>query len=316
MVYTNSSLTNGQEGGCMPFSLSGLPAFEYYQPTTICEALTLLHDNPSAKVYLGGTDLFPRLRKQTVTTNVLIDLKWINDFPETMINTAGDLLISPLTTFSHLEAYLGMVPGGEVLANAIQQLGTRSLRNRATLAGNICNASPAADSAASLLVYDAKLTLQSLQTDRETSIKDYFQGAGKTVLQANELLTQIKIPAQNAQCKGTYLKISRNKAADLAICGVAVLVCPSSENKCGFSFRLAVSGANVVPVLAVEAADFLSENEIQQSTLQKAARMAADAVMPLSDVRSSREYRSEMVYQLTILALTQILQKPDMEVML
>ena len=117
----------------MTFSLSGLPSFDYFQPTTICEALQLLREYPKSKAYLGGTDLFPRLRKESIKADVLIDLKWVNDFPETMISQTGDLVINPQTTFSHLLSYLGESDGGEVLSQAIQQLGTRSLRNR----GNI-----------------------------------------------------------------------------------------------------------------------------------------------------------------------------------
>ena len=298
----------------MTFSLSGLPSFNYFQPTTIREALELLRDNPGAKVYLGGTDLFPRLRKETITTDILIDLKWVNDFPETMINKSGDLIINPQSTFSHLPAYLGELSGGEILSQAIQQLGTRSIRNRATLAGNLCNASPAADSIASLMLYNATLTLQSLDDEREIAVTNFFSGAGKTVLHHDELLVQIKIPAQHPQCKGTYLKLSRNKAADLAICGVAVLLCPNEQNKSGFDFRIAVSGANVVPVLAVEASSFLANNQINQETVFQAATMVTNDVTPLSDVRSSAEYRKEMVCQLTIQALENTLQEFAMEV--
>jgi aerobic carbon-monoxide dehydrogenase medium subunit len=298
----------------MTFGLSGLPSFDYYQPTTIREALQLLHGNPQAKVYLGGTDLFPRLRKESLKSDVLIDLKWINDFPETMINQAGDLIINPQSTFSRLLAYLGELNGGEILSEAIQQLGTRSIRNRATLAGNLCNASPAADSIASLLVYDAILTLQSLEGDRKVAINDFFSGAGKTVMLPDELLIQVEIPAQHPQCRGTYIKLSRNKAADLAICGVAVLLCPNKENKAEYDFRIAVSGANAVPVLASEASTYLADHELTNANLQHAANMAAGSVSPLSDVRSSAQYRKEMVCQLTRQALESTLLKFGAEV--
>ena len=298
----------------MTFSLSGLPSFDYYQPTTIREALQLLRDNPESKAYLGGTDLFPRLRKETIKANILIDLKWINDFPETMISTSGDLIISPQTSLSHLLAYLGESNGGEILSQAIQQLGTRSLRNRATLAGNLCNASPAADSAASLMVYNANLTLQSLEGERTISINKFFSGAGKTVLRRDELLTQITIPSQHPQCKGTYLKLSRNKAADLAICGVAVLVCPNELKESGYDFCIAVSGVNVVSLLVVEAGKFLAANEINRANIHHAADIVADCVTPLSDVRSSAEYRKDMVYQLSKKALLDTLNKFEVEV--
>ena len=297
----------------MSFSLSGLPAFEYFQPTTIREALDLMREFPSACIYAGGTDLFPRLRKQIISGDVLIDLKWINDFPETMIQANGDLVINPLTTFSHLQAYLEMIPAGEVLSDAIHQLGTRSLRNRATLAGNLCNASPAADASASLLVYDAIVKLQSVQGERDVPVCEFFVGPGKSVIQTGELLTGITIPVQEPHSRGTYLKISRNKVADLAICGVAVLGYPDAQHGCGFNFRIAVSGANAIPVVVPGVWDILSTT-MNQACLMKAAREVANSVTPLSDVRSTREYRKEMVYELTLQALTQTLQKFGVEV--
>ncbi|MBI9047989.1 MAG: FAD binding domain-containing protein [Anaerolineaceae bacterium] len=299
----------------MRFSLSGLPAFDYLQPTTVGEALTMLDAQSSTRVYLGGTDLFPKMRKQILKPTTLIDLKWINDFPETMINENGEMVINPQATYSHILPYLGQFNGGAALFDAIVQIGTRSLRNRATLAGNICNASAAADSVAALIACGAYLTLQSKSGSRNVNVEKFILGPVETVCQSDEILTKISIPAQPANCAGTYLKISRNKAADLAICGVAVVVCHSAKHPSGLAYKIVINGANPRPLQAEDACQFLAKQQPQISFLQEAARMAADAVTPLSDLRSSQAYRREMVYELTLQALKICLEKLGKEML-
>jgi carbon-monoxide dehydrogenase medium subunit len=288
----------------MNFGLSGIPAFDYYQPASLKEALVLLDAQASAQAYLGGTDLFPRIRSRQNHPQLLIDLKAIQDFPATQLTENGELLINPQTSLAHLLPWLQDFAGGELLSSAILQLGTPSLRNRATLAGNLCNASPAADSIAPLMALNARVVLQSTQTRREVLVEDFMLSPGKTVCRQNELLTAIILPAQPVGSRGVYLKIGRNRAADLSICGVAILVSANEKNKFGSSCQIVVSGANPIPIKISAASEYLAGHQPDQAAFQHAARLASQAVQPISDLRSSAAYRQAMVYELTLQALT------------
>ena len=288
----------------MNFGLSGIPAFDYHQPTSLKEALALLDTESYAQAYLGGTDLFPRIRSRQNHPQLLIDLKAIQDFPATQLTKSGELQINPQTSLAHLLPWLKTFEGGEVLSSAILQLGTPSLRNRATLAGNLCNASPAADSIAPLMALNSRVVLQSAQARREVRVEDFMLSPGKTVCQPNELLTAIILPAQPINSRGVYLKIGRNRAADLSICGVAVLISSERRNDSGVTCQIAISGANPIPLRITSACDYLTVHQLDKAAFQHAARLASLAVQPISDLRSSQEYRQAMVYELTLQALT------------
>jgi carbon-monoxide dehydrogenase medium subunit len=288
----------------MNFGLSGIPAFDYHQPASLKEALVLLDAQACAQAYLGGTDLFPRIRSRQSHPQLLVDLKSIQDFPATQFTESGELQINPQTSLAHLLPWLQDFAGGEVLSSAILQLGTPSLRNRATLAGNLCNASPAADSIAPLMTLNSRVVLQSSETCREVLVEDLMLSPGKTICWQNELLTAIILPAQPANSRGVYLKIGRNRAADLSICGVAVLVSLNDKNNSGVSCRIVVSGANPIPIKISAASEFLAGHLPDQAAFEHAARLASQAVQPISDLRSSAAYRQAMVYELTLQALT------------
>ena len=287
----------------MNFTLSGLPAFDYRQPASLKEALAILYAERTAQGYLGGTDLFPRIRNGTNIPHLLVDLKAIQDFLPTQVKASGELWINPQTTLAHLLPWLENFPGGDVLSSAILQLSTPSLRNRATLAGNLCNASPAADSVAPLIALNTRVVLQSLRETREVAVEDFLLSPGKTVCMQNELLTALIIPKQPGNSRGVYLKLGRNRAADLSICGVAVLVSKDKKNNSGVNCQIVISGANPIPIKISAACEFLAGHLPDLAAFQHAARLASQAVQPISDLRSSQEYRQAMVYELTLQAL-------------
>jgi CO/xanthine dehydrogenase FAD-binding subunit len=287
----------------MTFGLSGIPAFDYYRPANLADALILRQAQPQALVYLGGSDVFPRLRSRQLSSSALIDLKSIADFPATEVLADGTLRINPQESFIQLLPWLANFPGGAVLSAAIQQTGTPALRNHATLAGNICNASPSADSLAPLMVLQTQVILQSLLGSRQLPVQEFILGPGKTACRPDELLTQINIPVQPEGSVGTYLKLGRNKAADLAICGAAVMSFPAAGTANGLRHRIAVSGANPVPLLLENISEYLASQPAGLPAYEHAARLAADAVHPIDDLRSSKQYRTAMVYELVLRGL-------------
>jgi CO/xanthine dehydrogenase FAD-binding subunit len=147
------------------------------------------------------------------------------------------------------------------------------------------------------------LTLQSSRGTRWLPVADFFLAPGKSACADDELLTQISLPVQPGHTVGVYLKISRNKAADLAICGVAVSMTAQAQTPSGFSYQIVVSGANPVPFQSNPACGMLGEQFPVFQRFQEAAHMTAEAVNPVGDIRSSIAYRKAMVYELTLQAL-------------
>jgi CO/xanthine dehydrogenase FAD-binding subunit len=258
---------------------------------------------PSTRVIAGGTDVLLKARNYPVPVTV-VDISGIAELCG--VRQAEDgIYIGAATRLAEVvraaalqdEAYQALIQGAV-------QVGSPQIRNLATLGGNLCNASPSADTAAPLLALDACVALESQAGQRIVRLEDFFQGPGKTVLAEGELLTSIFIPNQPAGAKSIYLKHSPRRAMDLAFVGVAVWAAGTQHPQ----VRIALSAVAPTPMRALPAENYLSQLEfIDAAALDEAARLSAQAAKPISDVRSSSSYRNEMVRVLTQRALRQTL---------
>jgi len=193
-----------------------------------------------------------------------------------------------------------------VLAEASQSVASYQLRNRATIVGNICNASPAGDTIGACLVYDGRLCVYGSDGSYEVPLAGFFTGPGKTTLKNGEIVTAIKLPLPPAGSTGTYIKLGRNKLSDLSIVGITALGYPDASVPSGFRFRLALASVAPVPLVPVRAEKILAEGEITEASLRKAGEAAMEECSPIDDVRSSARYRKLMVRNLTYRALAQV----------
>jgi carbon-monoxide dehydrogenase medium subunit len=178
------------------------------------------------------------------------------------------------------------------------------VRHRGTIAGNICNAVPSADTAPALLVLDATLKLVSKKGERIVKIADFFKGPSETVLKPDELLVEIQIPDLPEGSVGKYLKLSPRRAMDLAIVGVAVLIVPDS-GKFG-DIRIALGAVSPIPVRANAAEALLRGQKPDTGLIERVAAAAAASCRPISDHRASAEYRTDMVKVLTKRAIIEL----------
>lgn len=272
---------------------TGLKSFEYLKPQSLGEACLLLGTHgPEARVLAGGTDLIVRMRDRQVTPRYVIDLKGIPGIASIAVAEDGDLVIGAGATLNAV-AESTLVQGRyQILSQAAHSVGSYQVRNRATLVGNICNASPAADIAPALMALEAVVQVCGPLGDREISVGSFFAGPGKTVLGAGELVRAVRIPAIPYPSKGVYLKHSRRKAVDLAMVGVAVLVV---QKPSGPEVRIALGAVAPTPIRAPQAEDLLNRGGFGGPNLDLAAAAAAEGASPITDVRASREYRAEMV---------------------
>lgn len=196
-----------------------LPKMEYMAPSSLKEAFHLLKDYQSkARLLAGGTDLIPKMKKRAITAEIIIDLNRIPGLSG--IEIRGDRLhIRGLTRLAEIKESPLVKEKAPALAQAIGLMASPPIRNRATIAGNLCTASPAADTAPPLLVLDALVKMESIRGERIVPLSEFFLGPEKTVKRPDEILTEVIIPVQEGN--SAFMKLGRRKAFTLAVVSAA-----------------------------------------------------------------------------------------------
>jgi len=275
-----------------------LPKFDYFAPQTLPETLELLDKHgQESKLLAGGTDLIVSLRARERRPKSIIDIKAVRDLHQISYDEKRGLNVGAAVTINKLLHHDGLLKGYSILSEAISTIGDFEIRNRATLAGNICNASPAADSAPALLVLNANVNVASRRGKRTVLVRDFFAGVKRTTLASNEIVTSIDIPPPPKESKGAYLKARRTVGEDLCIVGVGGLVTPNPKS--GKSVRLAYSSVAPTPVRALEAERIFEKAKPVDELLDEAMPIVWKTVSPISDIRGGKEYRANLVEVLT-----------------
>lgn len=262
---------------------------DYLAPTTVDEAIAL-KATPGTAWLLGGTDLLPQMRAGRKAPERLVDLKRIPGLHEIRESADGGLSIGAAVPLADIEVHPGVLDRFPLLAECAKTVGAWPLRQRATLAGNLCNASPAADTAVALLALDAEVKVASSVGRRSIPIREFFLGPGLAALNPGDLVTEIVLPAASAGFRGTYLRLSRRKGMDLATVGVLV---GKSNDTLPARWRVALAAVAPTP-LRLRAVEELLEAK-GAAAAGEAAEAARVACRPITDLRGSAEYRREMV---------------------
>lgn len=265
--------------------------FTYARPKTLSEALDALAAEGAIPL-AGGTDLLVQIRSGALNPQVIIDIKGLDELYG--IEEQGDQVrIGPLTTIndllgnSLLEPYTALLDGAKVL-------GCHEIRNRATIGGNICNASSSGDVLIPLLLFDPVLVIQGPQGEnRKVFMEDFFTGPGKTILNKGEILTGIFLPRKTAG-KSLYRRKSRVKGMDLSTISMGLSVCPLSD---GTNFYGIIFGAlSSRPFRMKEAEAILSGNPLSEKLLGNAVAAVQRAISPReSSLRGTPHYKRAMV---------------------
>ena len=261
--------------------------FAYHKPKDINETLILLSEfQEKAKILAGGTDLIVHLKEELAKPEVVIDIKGISELNKIEISE-DNIFIGAGVTFTEIIESQQLKVKLPILWQASEKVASVGIRNRATVVGNICSAVPSLDSAPALLVYDTEVIIQSKNGKRTVSIHDWFIGPKKTILNPDELVLGIKIPI--FKHAGVYEKLGRYKGEDLAQAGIGIFV---DETK---NYRFACCAVGPVPKRMKKLEDFLHDKEISDELLEDAAELIPDEISPISDIRSSAEYRTHMM---------------------
>lgn len=280
--------------------------FEYFEPKTVQEAVGLLVKyKRAAKLLAGGTDLMLGMKEGFVQPWYLINLKTIKGLDKIAYSKKGGISIGSLTTWTAILSSGAILEHYPILREAASLIGGYQIRNRGTIGGNICHASPSADSAPALMVYGAQCVVSGPRRERVIPIEEIFSGVQKTSLKPEEILTGFRIPPPDPQSKGCYLKFSPRKAMDLPIVGVGALV--RTSNGTFEEVKIALGAVAPTPIRARRAERFLVGKPVSDRSIRQAAEEAVNESKPITDLRASREYRLGLVRELTGQAITQSL---------
>jgi carbon-monoxide dehydrogenase medium subunit len=282
--------------------------FQFLEPQTIEEAVSLLAKyDGEAKVIAGGTDLINLIRTKTIRPRYVVDIGHIPGLDHVKYDADGALSIGALATLRALETSNDVKQRHPVIAQAAGQLGSVAIRNVGTIGGNICHASPAADTAPSLIALGAEVRIVGPSGERTVALEEFFTGPGRTVLQRGEILAEVCVPPMRSLSTAVYLKHASRGAADLAIVGVAVIA--TLDGGYCRNVQIALGAVAPMPMRARNAERVLEGKEINDALIEQAARAAAAESRPITDVRGSANYRREMVKVFTQWAIRRVIGK-------
>ena len=288
----------------------GLPEFEYIKPTTLDEASKFLASHEEdARPFAGGTDCLVRLRDGVLKLNYLVDVKNLDGTKEISFDPKKGLTIGAAVSMNRIASDPDVIKHYPNLVEAANSVASYQLRNRATVIGNICNASPAGDTIGTCIALEGVLNIHGLSGFRKIPLSSFFTGPGKTVLQPGDIVVSITLQPPLQGFYGVYKKLGRNAISDLSIVGVTVLGFPSKETPSGYKFKIILASVAPVPFEAIRAEAALSEKRITPEVIAEAAQIAMDSITPIDDVRGSARYRKYMVRNLTREALTEVWSK-------
>ncbi len=271
-----------------------------YEATCIADAVRTLNENPQAIVIAGGTDVLIKIREGKLAGCQLVSIGGLEELRGISLLQDGTIAIGPLSTFTEIAHHPVVLEHIPVLAHAVEQIGGPQIRNTGTVGGNLCNGVTSADSASTLFALQAEVELTGPAGKRRMAIAQFYTGPGKVSLAQGELLTGIFIPkAAYLGCGGHYTKFAPRAAMDIATLGCAA-VCRLSPDKTRIEeLRLAFGVAGPVP-MRCEAAEVIASGQvISPALLEQIAQTACKAVQPRSSWRASREYRLQLVYELS-----------------
>ncbi len=279
-----------------------LPRFEYLAPKTVDEAIDLLsRRGREAKPIAGGTDILLRMKRREEVPRYVIGLKNIPGLDTVEYNDGQGLRFGPLVTIHAMEASRMVREKFPILSQAASTIGSAQIRNLGTVVGNLCNALPSADMIPSLIVLGARVKIAGKKAERDIPVEEFLTGPGQTVLAHDELVVEVQVPCPPPHSGGVYIKHAPREAMDLAIIGVAALI-TLDDGMCSQA-KICLGNVGPTPVRAIKAEGILQGKPFSAELVRQASEIASQEARPRSSMRSSAEYRKEMVRTLTARAL-------------
>ncbi len=282
--------------------------FEYIEPHSVEEALLFLNQfGNETKILAGGTILLLQMKSQKITPRYVVNIMNISGLDRIEYNEKEGMTIGSLATIANLEDSFILRDRLSILHQAARELGTQQIKNIATLGGNLCNASPAAEMAPALIALGASAKLVSLSGERVVKLEDFFVGPGKSVLKTGEMLIEVQVPHPPPGSKGIYLKHAFRKKLEMANVGIAVLADFNEKEKFIKDVLIVLGAVASIPKRALEAEALAKGKKMDGELLERVALLASEESSPIDEVWASAEYKREMVKVFVERAFDQIL---------
>ena len=267
-----------------------LPEIRYYRPSTLDEALKLLGElSEKARILAGGTDLVLDLKIKRYNVSDLIDISKLNEL-RYIIDEGDRIRIGALTSIQEIADSSVIAEKAPSLKKAADEFAYWQIRNMATIGGNLCNASPAADTAPPLLVHEALVKTASIEGERIIPITEFFKGPRQTALKPSEILVEVAIPSKpQPPWRHAYYKLGRRRGHEISVTSIAIAA--SIDAGVFQDIRIALGSMAPTPVRARSVEVFLKGRKVSESVIEEAVEKLSSDVKPISDVRASAEYR-------------------------
>lgn len=277
-----------------------LPKFELHEPSSINDALKLKQSYGSnARLMAGGTDVLVLLKKKVIATDTIISLSKIKDLTQ-IKKSDNEITIGACVTMAKLIASPVIKEKFCALKKACENLGNHLIQNRATIGGNNCNASPAGDTIPALLIYDAKVLIESTNGKRSLPMRNFFKGPGKTDLAQNEILTGFKIPIPSVNSGAHYIQLGKRKSSEINVVNAGSFLEYNPDTKKIINARVALGSVAATPIRADKTEAVLKNQTVSTDLFHKAGETAKNEdCKPIDDFRGSASYRQAMIGVLT-----------------
>ena len=267
-----------------------------YEASSVRDAISLLTAHPEARIIAGGSDVLIEMREGKLAGCELVSIQTLDALRGVRLDSDGTLRILPLTSFSHITKDPLIQKHIPVLGEAVDKVGGPQIRNIGTIGGNVSNGVTSADSASTLMAYDAQMEITGPDGVRIVPMQEFYIKAGKTVLAHNELLTAILISQESYEnCFGHYIKYCMRNAMDIATIGCSVNVRLSGDKRTIARARIAYGVAGPVPMRAANAEQAANGQPVSRETVERFVAGALESVNPRTSWRATKEFRLHII---------------------
>lgn len=283
---------------------------DYISAQSVNEAAALLNDHGDrARIIAGGTDVIVQVREGRRDLDLLVDVKAIPELTEIEYSAESGLRLGAAAPCYEIYGNAEVAAAYPGLMDAVRIIGSAQIQGRASVGGNLCNASPAADSICPLIVHSATCNVQGPNGARVVAVDDFCTAPGRSVLQQGELLVSVDLPAPKANSAGFYLRFIPRNEMDIAEVGAGAFVTLDAAGGKIVSARVALAAVAPTPLYVPAVGDHLAGKTISDELIQEAAEIAQEAARPISDMRGTAEHRKHLSAVLTRRALNGAIER-------
>jgi CO/xanthine dehydrogenase FAD-binding subunit len=278
-----------------------MPAVRYEAPRSIEQAISLLRADPGAAILAGGTDLLVQYHAGVRRPTAFVDVKQIPELVGITIDEAG-LTLGAATCAADICEHREVRRLWPGLVEAAHLIGSTQIQGRGSIGGNLCNASPAADTTCALIVNRAECVIAGPRGGRVVPVEQFCTGPGQTLLSRDELLVALRVPRPPARTADAYLRLIPRSEMDIAVAAAGASLTVDPDGVCT-SARVAIGAVGPIGLVVPEAADAVVGSRLDPTALQRAAEAASAAARPIDDKRGTIAYRRKVAGVLTSRAL-------------